>query len=369
MPTEAPEAPVTEQTPPAPEIVVETPREVTPEKPQSLWGNIKVGEKTEVAKAEDAVADAQKKVDAAPKSGKEESLANLRKKLEERERELEEVRGKYTTVEKEYNEFKSKPVEVPEEFKTKLTKAEQEREEYLKEIRAVRIEKDPEFVDRYVKPIQSSISVMQRVAAEAGVEEAALKAGFGRWDENTFGEWMESMSPGQKAKFSAAWMEAERLEQERVSKISDSNKTYEEMTKAREEQHKIQQAEHLSQNEKLAKALIKEMIHDNENYKEYEDVPGAAEEMALKAARYELTPKEVFQNVIASQALARVNIKLNEKLSAKDATIAELQKKVDEQEAFIKEHAGSTVRADASGVIPKNGEKPAPLWDIKIASR
>lgn len=371
MSTEAPAAPVTEQTPPAPEIVIEAPQE------KPLWGNIKVGEKpaaekpaeTPEVKKPDEVTPEVKKASEAPKNGKEESLANLRKKLEEKERELEDFRGKYTTVEKEYNEFKSKPFELPEEVKTKLTKAEQERDEYLKEIRAVRIEKDPEFVERYVKPIQSRISVMQKVALEAGVDEAALRAGFGNWSKQTFGEWMEAMDPGQKAKFSAAWGDAEILEEQRLEKLKDANKTWEEMTKAQEQQYKAQQAEHLSQNEKLAKALLKEMIHDNENYKEYEDVPGAAEEMVLKAARYELNPKEVFQQVIASQALARVNIKLNEKLSARDATIAELQKKVEEQETFIKEHASSTPRPDASGVIPKNGEKVPALWDIKIAPR
>lgn len=354
-----------------------------------MWGNIKVAEKPaaekpaaekptdekpvettpEVKKAEEAVADAQKKVADAPKGGKEESLSNLRKKLEEREKELEEIRGRYTTVEKEYNDYKSKPIELPEEHKTRLTKAEQERDEYLKEIRAVRIEKDPEFVDRYVKPIQSSISIMQRVAAEAGVDEAALKAGFGRWDENTFGEWLEGMTPGQKAKFSAAWMEAERLEQERVGKIADANKTWEEMVKSREAEAKSQYEASLSNNEKLAKGLIKELILDNESTKDFQDLPGVAEAVALRAARYEVTPEEVFRALISNQALARMHGKQVEVIKSKDDKIAELEKKIADQESFIKEHASSTVRADASGVIPKDGEKAPALWEVQIAPR
>lgn len=374
MSTAAPEAPVTEQAPAAPEIIIETPPVVVPEKP--LWGNIKVGEKpaaekpaetTPEVKKQDEVTP-EKKVEAA-KGSREESLSNLRKKLEEREKELEDYRTKYSTVEKEYNEFKTKPVEIPEEFKTKLTKAEQEREEYLGKLRAFDIQQDPKFVEQHVKPIEARISMMQRIALEAGVDEAALKAGFGRWDKQVFGEWLEGMDAGQKALFTAAWGEAELLETQRLAKLKDSNKTWEEMSQAREQEARAQHEARMSDNEKLANGLVKKLILDNESTKDFEDLPGVAEAVAKKVARFEVTPQEVMEAMISNQALARMHGKKVEELKEKTEKIAELEKKLAEQDAFIKEHAGSTPRPDATGIIPKGGEKPPALWDVRVQAR
>lgn len=365
MPTEAPAAPV-EQASATPEIVIQTP-EVTPEKPSPMWA-VKVGEKPAEEKKPEVTPEKVETPKAeTPKPTKEESFATLRKKSEDLQKELDDLRGKYSTVEKEYNDYKSKPIELPEEHKTRLTKAEQERDEYLKEIRAFRIEKDPEFTERYVKPIQNSIAIMQRVATEAGVDEATLKAGFGRWDDNAFGEWMENMQPGQKAKFSAAWMEAERLEQERVGKIADSNKTYEEMIKTREAEAKSRFEADQAENQKLAKGLIKKFILDNESTKDFEDLPQAAENIAMRVARYEITPQEVMETAIQNQALVRMHNRQVESNKSLTEKIAELEKKIADQDSFIKEHAGATPNPAASGVIPKDGAKPQAMWDVRIA--
>lgn len=370
MPTEAPEAPV--ETPVAPEIVIEIPKETPPDKPTPLWGNIKVGEKPAAekpAETPEVTPEVKKTPEVTPKNPKEESLSELRKRSESAQREAAEAKAEAERLRKEYDEFKTKPVEIPEEVKTKLTKAEQERDEYLKEIRAVRIEKDPQFVEQFVKPIQSRIAIMQKVALEAGVDEATLRAGFGRWDKNTFGEWMEGMDAGQKAKFNAAWGDAEILEEQRLSKLQDANKTYEEMTQAREQESKTRYEADMSSNEKLAKGLIKKFILDNDSTKDFDDLPTVAETVAMRVARFEVTPAEVMEAMINNQALARMHGKQKTVIEERDAKIAELEKKVSEQDAFIKEHAGSTPRPDASGVIPKGGAKPTPLWDLQVSPR
>lgn len=366
MPTEAPEAPEAPavETPAAPEIVVEIPKEIPPEKPAPLWA-VKTGVKplveekppVEVVKTEPV------------KGGKEESLSNLRKKLEEREKELEDVRGKYSAIEKEYGDYKAKPFELPEEHKTRLTKAEQERDEYLNKLKALDVQHDPQYQEKFVKPIQSRISVMQKVAMELGLDEAALKQGFGRWDKQAFGEWIESMDAGQKARFSTAWGEAELLEEQRIATLNDPGKAYEEMAKAREAEAKSQFESNLSENQKMAKGLIQKFILDNESTKDFEDLPGAAENVAMRVARYEVTPQEVMEAMINNQALARMHGKQAEVIKARDEKIAELEKKLADQDAFIKEHAGSTPNPNASGVIPKNGAKPQAMWDVQIAAR
>jgi hypothetical protein len=377
MSTEAPAAPV-EATP---AIVIETP--LTPATPDNkpLWRNIQVSEqpskspdKAPEKPAEAPVAKEPEKVtpeptktpESAPKSGKEESLANLRKKLEDQTKELEDFRNKYSTIEKEYTEHKTKPVELPEEIKTKLTTLETEREQYARELKAAKLERHPEFQKKYQEPIQTQIAYMQKIARDAGIEEAVLKDGFGNWNGAMFGEWAESMTAEQRVKFTAAWMNTEDLDRARVQELQNAESTWTEMQKAHEAQAKSEYESAMSQNEKLAKGLVKKLILDNESTKDFEDLPGIAEAVALKAARYELSPQEVFEAVISNQALARMHGKQKTVIEERDATIAELQKKLEDQEAFIKEHAGSTPRPDATGVIPKGAAKESPLWNVQI---
>jgi len=375
MSTETLTAPVESK----PEIVIETPEITTPtEKSTPLWQQIKVGNQPETPKEapeakepEKAAPEVQKTPESAPKSGKEESLANLRKKLEDQTKELEDYRAKYSTVEKEYNEYKSKPIEVPEEFKTKLSTLEQERETFSKELMAAKLERHPDFQRKYQKNIEGQVQLMTKIAIESGIDENEVRQGMGSWNEDTFGAWAEQMGPGARTKFSAAWIKSEELWNERTQAIQNAEKTWTDMQREYEAKSKADYDSQLSNNEKLAKSLVKELILDNEGYKEFEDLPAAAEAMAMKAARYELTPKEVFQNVIAGQALAKINVKLNDTVKAKDETIAELTKKLSDAEAFIKDQAGSTPSPSAGGVITKGGTaEKRPIWDqIVIAPR
>lgn len=293
------------------------------------------------------------------KGSKEESLANLRKASEAAAKERDEWRQKFEAIEKEHTELKSKPFELPEEYQTKLTTLEQERERYSQELAAASLERHPEFVQRYQKAIEGSVSNMQRIALAAGIPADDVKRGMGQWSENTFSEWLGSMNELQRGEFVVEYNKANSTFNERQQKLAEAGKEWENINKTRETEARAQHEAVLSGNTKLVNKLLKELIDDNEGLKDYEDLRGVAEAVALKAARFEMSPEEVFKNVIANQSLARVTVKQKESLDKLTADLAERDKKIAELEAFVAQHASSTPRPTATGAVGGNGNGEA----------
>lgn len=312
----------------------------------------------------------EKKTDPEPvkeqPKGKDDNMANLRKLREAAEKERDDFRTQLETLKAEFETFKSKPFELPEEHKTKYSQLEQERDTYLKELRVTNLARDPEFVQKYEKGIQSNIETMQKIAKESGVSDADLRSGFGAWSENAFGQWMEEMSPGQKVKFQAAWLQTEQLHNERTQKLQDAEKTYSELMQSREAQAKAQYESGLEKNTSLAKVLVKKLVLDAEGTKEWEDLPAAAEAMAMKAARYEMTPEEVLTNLIHNQVLARVKVKNDNEIVKLKEQMAERDKKIADLEKFVAEHSGATPQPTA-GIVPAQSQEKGVLpWQNMI---
>lgn len=299
-----------------------------------------------------------------PKGSKEESLANLRKAKEAADKELQEWKQKYETVQKEYETVKTKPFELPEDVKTRLETAEKEREAYSKELSAAKLERHPEFIAKYQKGMEKSVISMQQIAIEAGIDPELVKSGLGRWDQTAFGDWHEQMNPAQKAKFAQAWVTTETLNEERNQKLAEAETQWQELSKTQEAQAKAQYEESINHHTKLAKNLVKELILDNEVLvKDFDDLPEVAEAMAMRAAKFEMPAEEVFKSVIQNQALARIVNK--QKSSIEDFTkqIEEKDKKIAELEAFVAERAGATPRPNATGTIPTNSQgKDVPIY-------
>lgn len=335
----------------APKIEVQE----TPKEPE------KTPEPADVAKEPEKAPETAKEP---PRGSKEESLANLRKRAEAAEKEREEWRQKHEAITKEYETVKTKPFELPEDIKTRLETAEKEREAYSKELSAAKLERHPEFIAKYQKGIEGSVQLMQQIALEAGVDKDTVMAGMGRWDQNAFGEWHEQMNPAQKAKFAAQWVKAEELFTERNQKLAEAETQWQEISKQQEQQFKAQHEEALNHNTKLAKSLVKELILDNETLvKDFDDLPGVAEAMAMRAAKFEMPAEEVFKSVIQNQALARIVNKQKSSIEDYTKQIEEKDKKIAELEAFVAQRAGATPRPNAVGAIAGGKqESETPIW-------
>ncbi len=296
-------------------------------------------------------------------SDKEHNMAELRKAREAAEARAKQIEEEHSKLKAEYETFKMQTPELPEDVKTRLTKAE-EQEKQIAEMRAALrqtdLSRDPEFQAKYNKPITDRISVMGQTALAAGVPEAEWKNAVGNWNEDQFAEWSEAMTPIQRVKFTAAWTAAVNLYQEQQSELKNADTAYANLQKQRQLDQETQQKQYLSNNEQLARSIMKDFIKP-ETLKEYEDLGPAAEAILMKAARHELTPQDIFTQLAGNQVLARVVPKQADRIKELEATLAERDKKISEQDAFIANQAGAVPRGDAAGTVATTGEK-VPIW-------
>jgi len=307
--------------------------------------------KTEEAKKEEVVKTTPPP--AVKSNDKEENMANLRKAREAAEEKAKALETQIAEFQKKLEEA-SVP-KVPEDFQKRMEETEKEREELRKIVRVANLERDPKFQKKYTEPIKQSMEQMFKLALDSGIDEKEALRAVNKWDEDTFSTWHESMSPAMKVKFGAAWTEVEKLHIGRQRELADADKQWAEQSKQQEEEMKTQHQQTLAENEKMARGIVKELLSTNEALKEYEDLPAAMETVALKAARYEMTPAEVFRSVASTQVLARVTMKQAKTIEDLTKKVADLQKFVDEQSSAVPKGNGTTVAS--------TDEEKVPLWD------
>lgn len=298
-----------------------------------------------------------------PENDKETNLANLRKAREAAEAKAKAIEEERDRLRAEFEAFKTKTPELPEDVKTQLSKAEElekEREELRRQLRQTDLARDPEFIEKYNKPITERIGVMGQTALAAGITETDWKNAVANWNEEQFAEWSEQMSPVQRVKFNAAWTAAVDLYQQQQSELKNADTAYQEMQKRRQSEAEAQQKQYFTQNEQLARSILTETIKP-ETLKEYEDLGPATEALLLKAARHEIPAKDIFQQLAANQVLARVTVKQADQIKDLQAQLAERDKKISEQDAFIANQAEAVPRGDAAGASGGN-RKSGPLW-------
>lgn len=320
---------------------------------------VKVETPTEEKKVDAPVTESGKK-----KNDAETNLANMRKKLEEYEAQVKAAQDERDRLKGEYEAFKTKPPELPEEIKTKLTAAE-EREKELMEARALirqtNLARDPDFRAKYEQPIQNKIKSMGQIALASGIPDNEWRAAVTSWNRDKFGEWIDAMNPGDRIAFQAAWQKTEELYTEQNDQLQNAEKVWTEMEKQRKDAFEAQQKDVLAGNEKLARQIIKDTLARGDAAS-YEGITEALEGAVLKAARYELSAEEVFQQIAANQVLARSVQKQDATLKERESKIAELEKKLAEQDEFIKAHAGAVPRETPAGKTSESGDKYVPPW-------
>lgn len=294
---------------------------------------------------------------------KEENLANLRKAREASElarKTAEEERDRLRT---EFEDFRKKAPELPEDVKTRLSKVEElekAQQELRSTVRQLDLSRDPEFQAKYSQPITERIGTMGQTALAAGISEADWKNAVANWNEDQFAEWSEAMTPVQRVKFTAAWTGAVDLYQKQQAELKNADQVQAEMQKKRQTEAEAQQQQYFTQNEQLARSVMAETIKP-ETLKEYEDLGPAVEAQLQRAARHEIPAKDIFQQLAANQVLARVTVKQKSRIDELEAQLAERDKKITEQDAFIANQASGVPRGDAAGASGVKTES-GPIW-------
>jgi hypothetical protein len=290
-------------------------------------------------------------------------MANLRKAREAAESARKAAEEERDRLKTEMETLRTKTPEIPEDVKTKLTaaeKLEQEVQEMRQRLRQTDLARDPEFQEKYNKPITARIGIMGDVAIASGVPVEEWKSAVGNWNEEQFAEWRESMTPVQRVKFDAAWTAAVDLYQQQQEELKNADRSYQELEKQRRTQAEEQQKQYFTQNEQLARTVLSEVLKPD-SIKEYEGLTEQAEAIVMKAARHEIPAKDIFQNLAANQILARVTQKQATEITDLKAKLEEQEKKIKEQDEFIQQHAGAVPRGDAAGSTTPT-DTNVPLW-------
>lgn len=296
-------------------------------------------------------------------SDKEHNMAELRKAREAAEKARQEAEVDRDRVKAELEALRTKAPEIPEDIKTKLTAVEQlekERAELTQRLRQADLASDPEFQRKYNEPITARIGIMGESVIASGVSVEDWKRAAANWNEDQFAEWSEGMTPVQRVKFNAAWTAAIDLYQQQQQELKNASQTYQELQKQRQAEAETQQKQYFSQNEQTARAILAEVLKP-EGTKEYEDLPAAAEAIVLRAARHEIPATEIFQQLAQNQVLARVTQKQKATIDDLQAQLAERDKRLQDQEAFIAQHAGAVPRGDAAGTSTPTKDG-TPIW-------
>lgn len=276
------------------------------------------------------------------------SWAELRKQKEEAEQRATERElllktrdEEMTKLQQEFETYRKNP--VPKEVEERLTKAEQERAEYQKELRIAALHRDPEFNRKYDTGIQSAMKRMVESAVAAGVDKTVATKAVSMWDRSAFGEWAAGMGDMEKLEFGASMQRAVELHDAKQSELENADTTWQQLQQQREADQKQQQEQYRGLLAKDADDALKE-LSAMEIAKLHPDATKEAEALMRRAAGLNgerPTSRELLGIVGKSLLLARGFEKQAETIKSHEDKIAELVKKLGEQEAFIKEQRGA----------------------------
>jgi hypothetical protein len=284
------------------------------------------------------------------------NFAALRIKSEAAEKAAQEATAERDRLREEYENFKKQP--VPKEYEERLTKAEQDRAALHNELRTVALSRDPEFQARYNAPIKASMEQMVAVAIQSGVSKEEATKAVTSWNEQAFAEWMDSgMDSISKLKFGAAMQHAITLDNQKNQELAQSEQTWQQLQKQREEQQKAQAEGWQKQLAQDVEAAVKE-TRETELAKLHPDALDATAELIKRAAGLSgerLSNREVFKIIGDAQLVRKGFDKQAETITQRDARIAELEKTLEERDSFIKEKHGG-IPAISGSVSPSKTE-------------
>ncbi len=289
-----------------------------------------------------------------PTDPKEQSIQELRKSRDEERKQREELQKQFETKNEtlnklmaEFEEHKKKP--ASEDFLKKHQELEAERNRLDQELRAAALERSPSFRKEYNDRINMNASSMVDIMVASGVEQKDAVNAVNTWNEDRFAEFAENMTLVQKTKFQAAWMQAEQIENERKAALANADAEWKKRESATQEQQKAQMEQHQKFLQSEEETMFKELFA-TEGLKENTELQQKARD-AVQAS-YQMQPRQLMHAVATSRILA-------DAVLAKDAEIAEMKKKLEEQAEFIKSAKEGVARVSPTDSAEKPEDKKA----------
>lgn len=309
----------------------------------------------------------------APKSPEvETNLANLRKLVGAEKAEKETLRQELEALRKQHEEYTQKaPLTLAEEAKAlreQYAKEKEAREKYEMDLKASNYERSPEYRDKYIRPIQENMGNMIALAVEAGIPQAEATAAVNGWNQGAFKEWATTnMDEFQRTQFSIAMHAAATTHKQGQAALAQANQNWEAMEKQKAEQAKLQQETRSRTMLTQADRLVEDFAAQ-EFLKEKPEVVEEIRANVRSVAEGKFEPMVLMQQAALIPVMKKVIETHKSSLEQAEAKIAELEKKVAEQGAFIGKET-------SSAPVPGNGTAPAadpnapfvPPWlDVRV---
>lgn len=263
---------------------------------------------------------------------------------------------------KEYEERQSKlSTLTPEE----ITRRDQEIDKLKGELKFVALERDPDFISRYVTPkAQLMESLKELNSGTFPVED--LERAVKRGDQDKVDELRDSLQPRDQRRFDATLLQLEQVDIQKDLALKNRDTTYQQILQQRQETQKASMEERFNQNLRLAREVAMEP---------FEKVPGLKEDAALlQEVQSSLTalaggegaekwdPRAIFQRVAASFVQTKILMTQHEQLQEKDAALAEKNKKIEELESFITSKHGALPNTQVVSGAPETVDNRG-IWE------
>lgn len=336
--TPAPDKPTTEAAPES------SPAEPTPE-PEK--------------KPVDSAPDPTPKPKDEPTAGMSEKAAERFRRLEKNTKQAEQERD---TAKKELETHKAelealkKQAEALAATQKQAQKAIEEAKTYREQLRAVSIERDPEFQERYDGQIIKREEQMMAMVINGGGDSGAFVKAINAADEATLEEFRESLAPHQQRAWDAHRIEIDKLATEKKDALKNSGATWQQMEQDRKQRASGEAERIRIENVEAARSAvdsIRKQIADLDaaGAEQFDDVEAWLRQAVTEAPRDELIQHLARGNIAQRVVVAQKGEidRLAGELSEKDKKIEELTEKLGEQETFIKTVSSRVPRPNIGG--------------------
>lgn len=312
-----------------------------------------------------------------------ESRNQERANREAAEKRAAELEAKLLQREQEFEEAK-KNAANPDATAAEMARYQQEiqkRDHLLhqaqQELRAASIERDPQFIEKYKVGKQQRINQLQELAVAVGVSQDEFQRAIKAGDEDRLSEYKDSLPLGQRYHWDALRMQMAALDIEKEQELQNSDKAWENLQKSREEQFNQQRQQSLQANMQLANKVLGNYREKIPILKDDPELAKQVESSLIGLAGGEGADRWTPENIMGHIALLPVLVKREQQqgaiiqaLQEENKAIADLKKKIEEQEQFIKSRYGGMGDADGGAAKPKSEdgfEDGVPLWrQVKV---
>lgn len=290
----------------------------------------------------------------------EEKAKQLEQKLAEQERQLAELPQTKESAAKLEAQIREK--------EEALERMNSEFERLKEESKAANLQRDPEFIDRFVKPRDFQVAQLRDMAlgtktmSEPDIMRAVRDRNFEK-----LSEIREQLPPHQTYRWDAILQKIEAIDLEKEQALADADKTYEQITESRRQlamkSHKERLEAHRSIGAKIINDL-REIPFVREDKELQQQISEIAEGVAGGKGGESWTPEKIIGSAVAVPVLTKVNAAQasiiddqKAKLEENAKALEELQKKLDERDEFIKSKYGSLdFRPQSPAARGGNGE-------------